>query len=66
MPMTEDEYKKTGKTCDVVHKRNRCLVDWEKLNEFKEAPYQYYDELVVTTSFGLFYNKEIDDVYRNV
>jgi hypothetical protein len=66
MPMTEEEYQQNGASCDVIHKTHRCLVPWEKLNEFKEAPYQYYDELVVTTSFGLFYNKAIDDVYRNI
>ncbi len=66
MPMTEEQYQKNSSTCDVIHKTHRCLVSWDKLNDFKEAPYQYYDELVVTTSFGLFYNKEIDDVYRNI
>ena len=66
LPMSEEEYKKTGKSCDVVHKRHRCLVDWDKLSEFKEEPYQYYQQVAVTTSFGLFYNKEIDEVYRDV
>lgn len=66
MPMTEAQYKQCGKACDVIHKLHRCLVPWDVLGTFQEAPYQYYQELVVTTSFGLFYNKEIDDVYRNV
>lgn|SRR5574344_428598 len=66
MPMSEEEFQKLGKPCDVIHKKHRCLVDWDKLADFKEANYQYYQELAVITSFGLFYNKEIDDVYRNV
>jgi hypothetical protein len=66
LPMSEEEYLKIGKPCDVIHKRHRCLVEWDKLSEFKEAPYQYYQQIAVTTSFGLFYNKELDEVYRGV